>query len=82
MGNVSYTVPSIHPTFAIPAPNGAANHTPGFTACAATDEAHAATLRAAKAMAMTALDLYAGPELLAAAKAEFREKAEGRQADP
>jgi amidohydrolase len=77
MGNVSYAVPSIHPMFGIPT-HGAANHTAGFTACAATEEAHAATLRAAKAMAMSALDLYAGPDLLAAAKAEFQAKGQGR----
>jgi metal-dependent amidase/aminoacylase/carboxypeptidase family protein len=78
MGNVSYVVPSIHPTFAIPVTAGAANHTPGFTACAATEEAHAATIRAAKAMAMTALDLYARPDVLEAVRSEFRAKVDGR----
>lgn len=71
MGNVSYIVPSIHPMFRIPVTNGAGNHTPGFTACAATEEAHAATLRASKALAFAALDLYANPGLLVAAKEEF-----------
>ncbi len=71
MGNVSYVVPSIHPMFRIPVTPGAGNHTAGFTACAATEEAHAATLRASKALAFAALDLYTDPELLAAAKAEF-----------
>ncbi len=55
----------------IPVTNGAGNHTPGFTACAATEEAHAATLRASKALAFAALDLYSNPDLLAAAKDEF-----------
>lgn len=77
MGDVSYVVPSIHPMFSIPVTHGAGNHTPGFTACAATAEAHDNTFRAAKAMAMTALDLYSRPELLKAATAEFR-KATGR----
>jgi amidohydrolase len=77
MGDVSYVVPSIHPMFGIPVTPGAGNHTPGFTACAATEEAHANTLRAAKALAMTALDAYTRPDLLAAAKAEFK-KAFGR----
>ena len=71
MGNVSHVIPSIHPLFAIPVEDGAGNHTPGFTACAATPEAHEAAARAAKAMAMAAIDLIAAPELLAAAKAEF-----------
>ena len=71
MGDVSYVVPAIHPTFAIPVTPGAANHTAGFTACAATDEAHELTLRAAKALAMTAVDLFAQPELLSDARAAF-----------
>lgn len=69
MGNISYTVPSIHPSFAIP--TTAVNHTPGFTASAATPEAHQAMLRAAKALALTALDLYASDDLLSRAKQEF-----------
>lgn len=69
MGNVSYAVPSIHPMFAIPTMAG--NHTPGFTAAAATQEAHDSMLSAAKALAMTALDLYLKPELLDSAKREF-----------
>ncbi len=69
MGDVSQVVPSIHPVFGIP--TDAANHTPGFTAAAATPEAHARMIRAAKALACTAIDLYAKPELLASAKREF-----------
>lgn len=72
MGNVSYMLPSIHPVFAIPTEPGVGNHTPGFTAAAATEEAHKATIRASKGLAMTALDLYAGPELLKKAWAAFR----------
>lgn len=30
-GNVTYRLPSCHPGFAIPAPVGQGNHTPGFT---------------------------------------------------
>lgn len=74
MGNVSYVVPSIHPVFAIPVEDGAGNHTAGFTAAAATEEAHRATLRASKALAMTALDLYSSPEMLKKAWAEFNAK--------
>jgi amidohydrolase len=70
MGNVSHVVPSIQPGYAIPCEAG--NHNPGFTAAAATPQAHAAALRAAKAMAMTALDVCVLPEVLAAAQAEFR----------
>lgn len=71
MGNISYAVPSIHPSFGIP--TDAVNHTPGFTASAATPEAHRRMLRAAKALALTAIDLYGNPEMLASAKREFAE---------
>ena len=71
MGDVSYLVPSIHPSFAIPVTVGTANHTAGFTACAGTGEAHEATLRAAKALAMTAVELFANPDLLESTRAEF-----------
>ncbi|MHB8576419.1 MAG: hypothetical protein ACYDCQ_13925 [Dehalococcoidia bacterium] len=70
MGNVSHVVPSIQPGYAIPCEAG--NHNPGFTAAAATPQAHAAALRAAKAMAMTALDVCVLPDVLAAAQVEFR----------
>ncbi|HVC30247.1 MAG TPA: M20 family metallopeptidase [Steroidobacteraceae bacterium] len=70
MGNVSHVVPSIQPTYAIP--SGAGNHNAGFTAAAATPEAHAAAVRAAKALAMTALDALFRPEVLAAASEDFR----------
>ncbi|MEP6870316.1 MAG: M20 family metallopeptidase [Anaerolineaceae bacterium] len=74
MGNVSYVVPSIHPVFGIPVEAGAGNHTAGFTTAAATEEAHRATLRASKALAMTALELYAKPEMLKKAWAEFNDR--------
>ena len=70
MGNVSHTVPSIHPMFAIPTEAG--NHTPEFTRAAATPAAHAAMLVAAKALAMTALDMFYRPEVREAARQDFR----------
>lgn len=70
MGNVSHVVPAIHPLFAIPTRGG--NHTPEFAEAAATPDAHAAMLTAAKALAMTALDLFYRPDLLARVKQEFR----------
>ena len=76
MGNVSYVVPSIHPVFGIPAKDG--NHTPGFTEAAATPQAQEATIRAAKTLAMTALDAFFRPDLLKAARAEFAERVRGR----
>jgi amidohydrolase len=71
MGNISHLVPSIHPTFAIETRGG--NHTPEFAEAAATEAAHIAMLDAAKALAMTALDVYYRPEVLDAARRDFRE---------
>jgi len=69
MGNVSHFLPSLHPMFHIPADAG--NHTAGFTAAAATEEAHALTLRAATALALTALDAYLDGSLLERATRAF-----------
>jgi amidohydrolase len=79
MGNVTYVVPGIHPSFGIEA--DAANHTAGFTDAAATESAHAETLRAAKALALTALDLYSDEAKIAAAKAELADRLEDPHED-
>ncbi len=70
MGNVSYALPAIHPMFRIDATGG--NHTPAFTAAAATPAAHAAMLTAARAMAATALDVLTSPDLRARMQAAFQ----------
>ena len=75
MGNVSHVVPSLHPIYAIEADAG--NHTAGFTAAAASDSAHEATLRAARAMTLTALDWLSDAELRQQTQAAF-EAAHGR----
>ncbi len=75
MGNVSHVVPSIHPLFGIKTSEG--NHTPAFTGAAATPEAHVETILASKALAMTAVDLFADPALLAQAKQELHEAHRG-----
>ena len=69
MGNVSHVVPSIHPMFAIETDGG--NHTPEFTAAAATSGAHEAMLTAATAMAMTAHELFTDPVRLQQARSSF-----------
>lgn len=61
MGNVSRVVPSIHVGVGVDATN--VNHHPGFTAAASTVEAHAAMLRAAKAMGLTVLDVIEDVDL-------------------
>ena len=71
MGNVSHVVPSIHPMYLIPHESG--NHTPQFTAAAASDEGHQRTLTATKAMAHAALDWLTDPDLRDRALADFEE---------
>ncbi|MBI3953542.1 MAG: M20 family metallopeptidase [Chloroflexi bacterium] len=77
MGNVSAVVPAIHPMLAV-APPDVSLHTPEFVQWAAAPEGHQALLDGAKAMALTAIDVLADLQLLAAARAEFeRGKASG-----
>ena len=70
MGNVSQVVPSIHPTIAI-APPGVLIHTPEFAAAAASETGHKGLLDAAKAMAMTVVDILGQPGILDKIKQEF-----------
>ena len=58
MGNVSHVVPSIHPCFRVG--NGEVNHTRDFTSVCNTPEAHCQTLRAAKSMAFTCINVLTG----------------------
>lgn len=55
-GNISYALPTIQPTFAIPvaAENGS-NHTPNFAKSAGTQRAHNATITVCKCLSVTAL---------------------------
>jgi amidohydrolase len=62
MGNVSHLVPSIHPMIAI-APRGTAIHTAEFAAYAISQEADRAIIDGAKAMALTALDMWTNSAL-------------------
>uniref|UniRef100_A0A3B4ZZ06 Peptidase M20 domain-containing protein 2 n=1 Tax=Stegastes partitus TaxID=144197 RepID=A0A3B4ZZ06_9TELE len=70
-GNVSFVVPGIHPYFFIG--SNALNHTEEYTVAAGDDKAQFFTLRTAKALAMTALDVLLHPELLQKVKQEFAE---------
>ena len=70
MGNVSYTVPSIHPMYTIG--SGELNHTNEFRAVANTPDAHSATLTAAKAMAYTCIDVLTTEGLLEEIKEHFK----------
>lgn len=73
VGNVCERAPTIHPDFRIGADN-VINHTPEFTAQAATDEGLNATLNMAKAMAMTAAKIFEQPELAKEIRAEFKKR--------
>ena len=75
MGNVSLVVPSIHPMFGIASEAG--NHNEAFAAAAGSEEAHAQMLNAAKAMALTAYELFPDPALLAQAREEFAQAQPG-----
>jgi amidohydrolase len=70
MGNVSYAVPSIHPMLQV-APPGISIHSADFTSHAGAEEGDRAVLDGAKAMAMTVIDVWTDPDLLAAARQEF-----------
>ena len=72
MGNVSYTVPSIHPMYLVG--TGEVYHSREFTFVTNTPAAHAITLTAAKAMAHTCIDVLTTDGLLEEIKAEFEQE--------
>ncbi|XP_013403765.1 peptidase M20 domain-containing protein 2 [Lingula anatina] len=74
MGNVSYVVPSIHPFFNIG--TDVSNHSRVFTEVAGSPGAQPYTLRAAKALAMTALDVLSQPQLINRIKEDFQKDLE------
>ena len=70
MGNISHLLPAIHPYLAI-APLTVAGHTVEFREYSISEAGKSAMLDAAKAMAMTTLDLLSTPQLLVEAKKEL-----------
>ncbi|MFC1941107.1 M20 family metallopeptidase [Chloroflexota bacterium] len=70
MGNVSQLVPSIHPRVGI-AQEDVLSHSPQFASAAASEAGIKGMLDAAKALAMTVVDLVANPEIVTKAKEEF-----------
>lgn len=76
-GNLSYAMPSINVSFAIPpGPDGGANHSPDFEKAAGTRVAFLRAMRVARAMASTATDLYTIPGLLEAVRNQWRQDME------
>jgi len=70
MGNVSQLVPSIHPQVAI-APEEVLAHSPQFTEAAASEAGIKGLLDAAKALAMTVVELVVNPDIAIKVKEEF-----------
>ncbi|MCD5408228.1 M20 family metallopeptidase [Candidatus Bipolaricaulota bacterium] len=70
MGDVSHVAPAIHPYLAI-GPAELAGHSIEFREAAASEQGLAAMLAAAKALAMTALDVLFRPELREEIQAAF-----------
>jgi len=70
VGNVSQVVPAIHPSVAI-ASSDVLLHSSEFVLAAASDSGHGGLLDAAKALAMTVVDLLNEPQALAKVKDEF-----------
>jgi amidohydrolase len=70
-GNVSHAIPTIHP-YIRTAPDGVPGHSREFAEHNATLLARQGMVAAAKALALTALDLLAEPAALQAAKDDFR----------
>jgi amidohydrolase len=73
MGNVSQLVPSIHPEVAI-APKEVSTHSPQFASAAASEAGSQGLFDAAKALAMTVVDLVASLEIVTKIKEEFRQE--------
>jgi amidohydrolase len=71
MGNVSWVCPTIHPELAI-CDEGTAGHSLAFRDAAATPRADEVTLLASTLVAQVAYELFADPNLVAAAWAEFQ----------
>lgn len=73
MGNVSQLVPSIHPIVAI-APKDVLGHSPQFAEAAASETGIRGLIDAAKALAMTAVDLVINPNIATKVKKEFQQQ--------
>jgi len=80
MGDVSYACPAIHPYMGICTPGEAFPHNHEFAAKTASDQGISAMIAAAKAMALTALDVIADEHLRTDAQSFFRRGAEGENA--
>ncbi|MBI5300991.1 MAG: M20 family metallopeptidase [Chloroflexi bacterium] len=69
-GDVSQVVPSLHPYVAI-TPEGTGGHTAAFRQAAISPAGHLGMLNAAKALALTTIDLLCDDNLMQEVKSEF-----------
>jgi amidohydrolase len=74
IGNISTTLPAIHPFVAI-VDSDQSDHTPEFAEAAGSARGRTVMLAAAEALAHTTVDLLADPAVAAAAWAEFHQQA-------
>jgi amidohydrolase len=77
MGNVSYSVPAIHPMIQV-APPGVPIHTPAFAGFAGGPEGDRAVIDGAKALAWTVADLWLDHGLVDLATSQWRDEVEQR----
>jgi aminobenzoyl-glutamate utilization protein B len=77
VGDVSWNIPTVGFGAATFVP-GVAAHSWQATACAGMSIGQRGMLIAAKALAITAADLFADPKLVAAAKADFERQMQGK----
>ncbi|EEC05706.1 aminobenzoyl-glutamate utilization protein B, putative, partial [Ixodes scapularis] len=68
-GNVSHVVPTLHPMFALKSTG--INHTAEFAKATNTPDSFGLTLKTAKALALTALEVMRDPEFLKEIKKQF-----------
>lgn len=80
MGDVSYALPSIHPVIGM-VPLGVVGHTEEFARWAGSEAGDRCVIDGAKALAMTGIDVWSRPDLLAGIRAEFAAIATQRQPD-
>lgn len=78
MGDVSYALPSIHPVIGM-VPLGVVGHTEEFARWAGSEAGDRCVIDGAKALAMTGVDVWTRPDLLAEVRAEFATTATRRR---
>lgn len=76
VGDVSWQTPTVQ-IHTVCFPSGAPGHSWQNVSCGKTSLAYKGLLRAAKALALTAVELYESPAILAEAKAEWEQAAMG-----